>query len=76
MPPSQIASAVECAVFRQSRLLESYRFSLSRGEANVRQMIFQDIARFSDLGAYRQVADLSEVLNQFDLNHPLRGALA
>jgi hypothetical protein len=76
MPPSQIASDVECAVFRQSRFLESYRFSLPRGRANVRQMIFQDIARFSDLGAYRLVADLHEVLDQFDLNHTLRGALA
>lgn len=50
--------------------MAGYSFNLLRGEGKVRNMILKDIGRFSDLGAYRHVSDLFEVLKQFDLAHP------
>jgi hypothetical protein len=71
MPLAQSATlAIKSAIFRQRQVLEVYCFSLPRGEGNVRDMILKDIDSFSDLGASRQVSDLSEVLKQFDLAHP------
>lgn len=77
MPLSQSATlAIRNAMFRQRQVLAVYCFSLPRGEGNVRNMILKDIGRFSDLGASRQVSDLSEVLKQFDLAHPMMPAPA
>jgi hypothetical protein len=72
MPLSQSATlAIERANFRQRRVLGGYCFNLPRGKAKVRNMILKDIRSFSDLGACRHVSDLSEVLKQFDVAHPL-----
>ena len=64
------ALAIEQMILRQGRIMEGYRFNLPRGDANVRDMILEDIDRFSDLGVCRHVSDLLEVLKQFDLAHP------
>jgi hypothetical protein len=64
------ALAIEQAIFRQGRIMEGYCFNLPRGNANVRDMILEDIGRFSDLGVCRHVSDLFEVLKQFDVAHP------
>ena len=72
MPLSQCAAlAIEQAACRQRRVMAGYSFNLVRGQAEVRDMILKDISRFSDLGARRHVCDLSEVLEQFDLAHPV-----
>jgi len=68
--PQSAALAIEQAIFRQGRIMEGYRFNLPRGDANVRDMILEDIGRFSDLGVGRHVSDLFEVSKQFDLVHP------
>ncbi|MFY9657848.1 MAG: hypothetical protein WAK01_14940 [Methylocystis sp.] len=71
IPLSQSAAlAIEQAIFRQRRIMEGYSVNLTRGAANVRDMILEDISRFSDLGVCRHVSDLSEILKQFDLAHP------
>ena len=71
IPHSQSAAlAIKQAIFRQGRIMEGYCFNLPRGDANVRDMILEDIGRFSDLGVCRHVSDLFEVLKQFDLAHP------
>lgn len=64
------ALAIERAIFRQGRIMQGYCLNLPRGDANVREMILEDIGRFSDLGVCRHVSDLFEVLKQFDLAHP------
>jgi hypothetical protein len=64
------ALAIEQAILRQGRMMEGYCFNLPRGDANVRDMILEDIGRFSDLGVRRHVSDLFEVLKRFDLAHP------
>ena len=58
------------SISRRRQLLAGYRLNLQRGEANVRDMIRQDIIRFCDLGARRHASDLSQVLKQFELAHP------
>ena len=55
---------------RQHRILEGYCFCLPRGELNVRGVIVKDIDSFFDLSARRHASDLSEVLKQFDIDHP------
>ncbi|ARN82093.1 hypothetical protein B1812_14540 [Methylocystis bryophila] len=71
VPPLQSAVlAIEQAIFRQGRIMEGYCFNLPRGDASVRDMILEDIGRFSDLGVCRHVSDLFEVLKRFDLAHP------
>jgi len=61
---------IEWAKSRQHRILEGYCFCLPRGELNVRGMIVKDIYSFFDLGARRHASDLTEVLKQFDIDHP------
>jgi hypothetical protein len=56
----------EQALSRRKRALEGYMHNLHRGRIEVRGMIREDIARFSDLGARRHVSDLEAVLLQFD----------
>ncbi len=51
---------------RTSRLLSSYRFNMDRGCSAVREMILQDIRRFSEMGADACVADLKKALVRFD----------
>ncbi len=51
---------------RTSRLLSSYRFNMDRGSSAVREMILQDIHRFSEMGADAYVADLRKALFRFD----------
>lgn len=63
-------SITEQGITRQGRLLEGYLLNAPKGAAKVRNMIITDIGRFSDLGAMRYAADLSEVLILFDTTHP------
>ncbi len=51
---------------RASKLLSSYRFNMDRGSSAVREMILQDIRRFSEMGAEAYVADLRKALFRFD----------
>lgn len=51
---------------RAERMLSAYRLNLGRGFTVVRNMIVEDIRRFSDLGAKGYVADLKEALLRFD----------
>jgi hypothetical protein len=68
------AIVLEQAIFRQRQIMEGYPFSLPRGKASVRDMILEDISRFSDLGACRHVSDLTEILKLFELANPARPA--
>lgn len=71
MPLYQAAALlIEQAISRRRHVLAGYRLNLRRGEANVRNMIREDIIRFCDLGARRHASDLSQVLKQFELAHP------
>lgn len=63
-------SITEKGITRQGRLLEGYLLNAPKGAAKVRDMIITDIGRFSNLGATRYAADLSEVLILFDTTHP------
>ncbi len=47
-------------------MMAAYRANLKRGSAEVREMILEDIRRFSELGAQAYVDDLTEVLFMFD----------
>lgn len=51
---------------RKNQMLAAYRANMNRGVASVREMILEDIRRFSDLGAPAYVDDLTEVLSIFD----------
>ena len=51
---------------RIHRMLASYLLNCKRGPAFVRRMICDDIHRFTELGAKRYVAELIEVLKQYD----------
>ncbi len=51
---------------RPDQMLAAYRANLKRGVSNVREMILQDIRRFTDLSALTYVDDLTEVLLRFD----------
>ncbi len=51
---------------RTRRLLSSYPLNMDRGCPAVREMILQDIRRFSEMGADAYVADLRKALFRFD----------
>lgn len=51
---------------RIHRMLTSYLLNCKRGPEFVRTMICDDIHRFTELGAKRYVAELIEVLKQYD----------
>lgn len=51
---------------RRRRMLTSYLLNCKRGPAFVRGMICDDIYRFTELGAKWYVAELIEVLKQYD----------
>lgn len=51
---------------RVRRMLTSYLINCNRGPESVRRMICEDIQRFTELGARRYVADLIQVLKQYD----------
>jgi hypothetical protein len=51
---------------RPGQMLAAYRANMSRGAAEVREMILEDIRRFSELGATAYVDDLNEALLRFD----------
>lgn len=51
---------------RPRQMLAAYRANMVRGCAEVREMILDDIRRFTDLGARSYVDDLTEVLFMFD----------
>ncbi|RTL83245.1 MAG: hypothetical protein EKK29_14835 [Hyphomicrobiales bacterium] len=59
-------SGQDIVAARVRRMLTSYLFNCPRGPASVREMICEDIQRFTELGARRYVADLVEVLKQYD----------
>jgi hypothetical protein len=67
--PSQRPGGSE-GIFRDSnrvvQMLAAYRANLKRGTETVREMILQDIRRFSDLGAWNYVEELTDVLFMFD----------
>ncbi len=51
---------------RTGKLLDTYRLNMHRGGSAVREMILQDIRRFSEMGADAYVADLRKALFRFD----------
>lgn len=51
---------------RSDRMLAAYRVNLARGCHRVREMILDDIRRFSELGASDYVDDLRETLSRFE----------
>lgn len=55
---------------RHSRLLAGYLLNHERGAAFVRNMIRDDIVRFSELGARAYAMDLLEVLISFNRAFP------
>lgn len=62
---------------RVSRLLESYRLNIKgRGFSAVRQMILDDIRRFTELGADAYAADLRKALFRLEDEEPEAVCLA
>ncbi len=57
---------VRLASRRSNQMLGAYRANMFRGRAEVRDMIIEDIRRFSELGASVYVDDLTEALFVFD----------
>ncbi len=55
---------------RRRQLLNGYLLNMGRGVIAVREMIVDDIRRFSELGASAYAAELAEVLSCFDASHP------
>jgi hypothetical protein len=51
---------------RPGQMLAAYLANMQRGSSEVREMILEDIRRFSELGARTYVDDLTEVLFRFD----------
>jgi hypothetical protein len=51
---------------RPGQMLAAYLANMERGAPEVREMILEDIRRFSDLGAVAYVEDLKEALFRFD----------
>ncbi|MGJ0509525.1 MAG: hypothetical protein ACR652_20855 [Methylocystis sp.] len=47
-------------------MLAAYRANLGRGCESVREIILEDIRRFSEMGASSYVDDLTEALYMFD----------
>jgi len=67
MRPFQVkALRVTTTPDRTDRLLSAYQLNMDRGAAAVRQMILDDIRRFSEMGAPAYVADLRKALFRFD----------
>jgi hypothetical protein len=58
------------ATNRSGRMLSGYLLNMGRGAAAVRDMILDDIRRFSELGAAGYVTDLVAVLCCFDSEFP------
>jgi hypothetical protein len=72
---SEITRALEVARIcdRTSRLLDSYRLNIEgRGFSAVRDIILDDIRRFTELGAGAYVSDLQSAL--FALEEEARGS--
>ena len=61
------------ATNRSGRMLSGYLLNMGRGAAAVRDMILDDIRRFSDLGATGYVTDLVAALCCFDSEFPAVG---
>ncbi len=57
---------IQLASNRPSQMLAAYRANMQRGCLEVREMIIDDIRRFSELGAHAYVDDLNEALSLFD----------
>ncbi len=57
---------IRLASKRPSQMLAAYRANMQRGCLEVREMILDDIRRFSELGAHAYVEDLTEALFLFD----------
>jgi hypothetical protein len=51
---------------RPGQMLAAYLANIERGAPEVREMILEDIRRFSELGAVAYVQDLKEALFRFD----------
>jgi hypothetical protein len=70
----QLASTNSClATNRSGRMLPGYLLNMGRGAAAVRDMILDDIRRFSELGASGYVTDLVAALCCFDSEFPSVG---
>jgi hypothetical protein len=57
---------IQLASSRPGQMLAAYLANVERGAPEVREMILEDIRRFSDLGAVAYVEDLKEALFRFD----------
>ncbi|CAJ0854036.1 hypothetical protein AMST5_00702 [freshwater sediment metagenome] len=67
---------IRLASKRPDQMMVAYRANLKRGGQNVRDMILEDIRRFSELGALAYVDDLKEVLLRFDELAPFHPSAA
>lgn len=66
MTHTDVRMTLRLAKDRPTQMLAAYRANAGRSLAKVRQMIIEDISRFSDLGACGYVMDLEEALLRFD----------
>ena len=70
----QLTAPNKClASDRSGRMLSGYLLNMGRGAATVRDMILDDIRRFSELGATAYVTDLVAALCCFDSEFPAVG---
>jgi hypothetical protein len=62
----RLASIARSGAGRPDRLLAGYLCNIGRGPSAVRDMILDDISRFTDLGAETYALDLVQTLQLFD----------